>query len=307
MSATPGSTDAMSMETAGKLREIGARIEPAGTAAIYAPLQQLASSDHREIRRDLAYGSHDRNVLDVFGAVGSQDELGARADRPVIVFVHGGGFVRGAKQLEGLPFYDNVMHWAAAQGMVGVNINYRLAPDFQWPSGIEDLTAVVAWLQANISDYGGDSDKVFLWGHSAGAAHVGNYLADRARRRRPANVAGAILTSGFYQLGDEVSAWQAYYGDDVALYAERSSLAALAAADVPLLVNDAELDPENFRSQARLLVDARHEAGKPVRYLHLLGHSHISETYAVGTSDKALSGPVLDFVTDTVGAGGSAL
>ncbi|MBN1239696.1 MAG: alpha/beta hydrolase, partial [Gammaproteobacteria bacterium] len=186
------------------------------------------------------------------------------------------------------------------EGFVGVNINYRLAPQHVWPSGIDDLTALTDWLEANIAGYGGDPGSVVLWGHSAGAAHVADYLAHAATSGREPKVAGAVLTSGFYDLGDEVSVWQAYYGDDVSTYDERSSLPGLLRSDVPLLVTDAELDPENFRVEAEKLTTARAEAGKPVRRVHLPNHSHLSETYAVGTDDRSLSEPVAAFVRDVV-------
>lgn len=282
----------MPEEIARALREIGPVIAPAETAALYAPLHADAALDRVTITRDARYGEHERHVLDVFTA----SPAGSR--RPVLVFVHGGGFTRGAKSTAGSPFYDNVMLWAASEGLVGVNVNYRLAPEHQWPSGIEDLAAIVAWIERNIADHGGDPRRLFLWGHSAGAAHVADYLANAERSGTDAKVAGAILTSGFYDLGDEVSTWQAYYGADVSKYAERSSLPWLAATDVPLFVNDAELDPESFRIETRKLLRLRDEKRKPTRYVHLANHSHISETYAVGTADRSLSAPVLDFIRD---------
>jgi triacylglycerol lipase len=159
------------------------------------------------------------------------------------------------------------------------------------------MAAIVSWLEANIARYGGDPSKIFFWGHSAGAAHVADYLATAANGNRDAGVAGAILTSGFYDLGSEVSVWQAYYGADVSTYPARSSLPGLLETTVPLLVVDAELDdPVNFQAQAEKLTAARAAAGKPVERVHLMGHSHISETYAVGTGDRSLSGPVLAFI-----------
>ena len=212
------------------------------------------------------------------------------------MFVHGGGFARGAKRTDGLPFYDNIGLWAVGADFVGVTLNYRLAPQSTWPSGIEDLTAAVAWLKANVARFGGDPSKIVLWGHSAGAAHVADYVANATKRNADAGIAGAVLTSGFYDLGTEVSVWKVYYGEDVATYAERSSLPGLVATPVPLFVNDAELDPDMFREETDKLVAARAAAGKPVQRLHLQGHSHLSETYAVGTGDRSLSGPVLQFV-----------
>jgi acetyl esterase/lipase len=280
----------MPVAVARELREIGARIETERTAGIYAALQPDGREAGIRIERDLAYGPHERQVLDVFAA------KAAPGGHAVVVFVHGGGFTRGQKSAPGSPFYDNVMFWAVHQGLVGVNINYRLAPAAQWPSGIEDLGRVNDWIHAHIADYGGDPGKVFFWGHSAGAAHVGDYIADRTGRGEPTGLAGAILTSGFYRLGDEVSIGQSYYGDDVSQYAGRSSFDRLVAADLPLFVNDAELDPEPFGPESRALVEARRARGKPVCYVHLPGHSHISETYAVGTPDESLSGPVLEFI-----------
>ena len=291
VSIAPGEPGAMPLEIAAKLEAIGARIDAQRTAEIYAPLHGQEPYVGVTVVRDLRYGPTERNVLDVF----TSSE--AAAGKPVIVFVHGGGFARGAKQTPGAPFYDNVMLWAARASLVGVNINYRLAPEHTWPSGVQDLTAVVAWLKANIADHGGDPERIFLWGHSAGAAHAGDYIATRTLHDKPTGLAGAILTSGFYDLGDEVSVWQAYYGANVSTYAERSSLAGLARADLPLLVTDAELDDaKQFQAQAERLAAARVAAGRPVQYLHLLGHSHLSETYAVGTADESLSAPVAAFI-----------
>jgi acetyl esterase/lipase len=284
----------MPPEIAAQLREIGAKIETQKTLEIYAPLQPKEPYAWLEVARDERYGAAERNVLDVFAAPKASPDR-ARP-KPIVLFVHGGGFARGSKHTEGTPFYDNIGVWAVAYGLVGATMNYRLAPDSTWPSGIEDVGAAVKWLQANAARYGGDPKRIFLWGHSAGAAHVGDYLADAATKGRDAGVAGAILTSGFYDLGKEVSAWKVYYGEDVSKYAERSSLPGLVKSTVPLLVTDAELDPDMFQTESNKLASARAAAGKAVQRVHLDGHSHISETYAVGTADRTLSAPVLDFV-----------
>ena len=289
-SAAPGERGGMPPAIAARLLEIGPGIEPAATAEIYAPVHAAAHDAGHGIIRDCAYGPHERNILDVL----SPDDGAGR--RPVLAFVHGGGFTRGAKNLPGLPFYDNILRWAAGNGLVGVTVNYRLAPDHVWPSGIEDLTAVSEWIQGNIRNFGGDPSRVYFWGHSAGAAHVGDYIADREGSEAPTGLAGAILTSGFYDLGTAESAWSVYYGADVSQYARRSSLPGLASASLPILVNDADLDPEPFRLQAEALTAARRAAGTPVDYLRLRGHSHISETYAVGTEDTTLSAEVRRFI-----------
>jgi triacylglycerol lipase len=282
----------MTASIAAALREIGPKIDGARTAALYTPLQPTEPYSNVTVTRDVHYGPHERHVLDIFtgGA--------ASGERSVVVFIHGGGFTRGAKHTAGSPFYDNVGVWAARHGLVGVTINYRLAPEFQWPSGVEDLTLLTGWLKTHVSTYGGDPARIYLWGHSAGAAHVADYLAHAVQAGTDPGIAGAILTSGFYVLGDQVSIWKDYYGVDVSQYTARASLPSLLKTATPLLVTYAELDPESFQSDSRALIEARARAGKPVRSVRLVGHSHISETYAVGTGDESLSGPVLDFIHD---------
>jgi triacylglycerol lipase len=279
---------------AAALRTIGPRIEGRGTTALYAPLHPKEPYQNVTVTRDVKYGPHERHVLDVFTAPEKGQSKNKR--KAVVVFIHGGGFAAGSKHAPSSPFYDNVGLWAAAHDLVGVTINYRLAPEFTYPSGVEDLARVVDWLHAHIKEYGGDPKKIFLWGHSAGAAHAGAYLAHSVATHKKAGVAGAILTSGFYDLGDTVSVWKAYYGDDVSKYRERSSLYDLAKSPVPLLIVDTELDPDTFKPESDKLAEARAKTGKPVQRLKLADHSHLSEVYAVNTSDVTLSAPVLEFI-----------
>jgi acetyl esterase/lipase len=278
-------------DIAGIIRGIGPKIDTTRTGKLYEPLQQREPYTDAVVTRDVAYGPAPRNTADIF------IPLNHGPRKPVLVFVYGGGFAGGAKHTPGSPFYDNIGRWAAAHNLVGVTANYRLAPQSKYPSGIEDMTALVSWLRAHISQYGGDPQRIFLWGHSSGGAHVADYLAHSARTHQDAHVRGAVLMSAaVYDLGHDVSIWQAYYGDDPARYATESSLPGLVKSPVPLLVTDAELDPDNFQMQADELAKARKVAGRPVERLHVPGHSHLSEAYAIGTADDSVSGPVLKFI-----------
>lgn len=282
MASPPG----MPAEVAAGLHEIGARIEGQRTAALYAPLHAKLVHDSVEVRRNLAYGPHERHRADVFlpKARGT--------GRALVVFVHGGGFARGAKDNPGQFYYDNIGYWAAKQGLVGVTINYRLAPEFQFPAGAQDVERVVGWLRQRAGEWGADPARIFLFGHSAGGAHVADYLA---RTPRPP-VAGAILMSGIYTLGDGVSIWSAYYGEDVSKYPGRTSLPRLIQHRIPMFVAWAELDPENFVPDSEQLVAGRLENRRPTIQLRLPNHSHLSEAYAIGTDDTSLTGPLLDFI-----------
>ena len=72
---------------------------------------------------------------------------GSKKIKPVLLFVHGGGFIAGDKHTEGSPFYSNIGAWAVKNGFTGVNMTYRLAPANPWPAGIEDIRAAVEFIQ----------------------------------------------------------------------------------------------------------------------------------------------------------------
>ena len=269
---------------AARLRQIGAVIETAETGALYAPLHPREPYADVRVVRDAAYGDDPRHRLDVF-----TPQTADGAPRPVFIFVHGGGFVAGNKRSDDSPFYDNLMLWAVANGLVGVNMTYRLAPAHPWPAAQHDIAAALRWVQANIAAHGGDGQRIILAGHSAGAAHLAQYLAHPTLRLGDDGVRGAILISGIY---DTVRAepneyLHAYFGDDPAELAARSALPGLLQAGVPLCIASAELDPPDFQRQAALL-------GVP--HVQLAGHSHISEIFAVGSGDHALGDVMRDFI-----------
>lgn len=276
-------------EVASQLREIGPRIETAKTAQIYNALLPKRLYDGAYATRDLAYGADPKQKLDVFTPA-----AGAARAKPVLVFVHGGGFVGGDKHNGASPLYDNVMVWAARHGMVGVNLNYRLAPANTWPAGADDVGLAVDWIKANIGRYGGDPNRIVLWGHSVGAAHVADYIA--RDQKSGARVKGAILSSGqiYDMTGPNVS--KPYHGADETRYPGMASLAGLLKSRTPLLITSAELDPPAFKAQTTALLAAMRKAGRRPTAIELAGHSHISEIYAIGTPDTDLSGAVQSFV-----------
>lgn len=296
LAATPAALaqTAMPPDIAEKIAAIGRVIDPPKTAPIYAPLHGREPYGGVTIARDVKYGPADRNLLDVFVADG------ATGARPVLVFVHGGGFTGGNKSTPGSPFYDNVPLWAARNGLVGVNMTYRLAPQYPWPAGPEDVGAALRWVAENVSKYGGDPSKVVLFGHSAGATHAGTYAAmPQFHGPKGIGIAGLILTSGIYDLADFPinDGYRSYLGADASLYPARSPIGGLRKLAIPAMVVYAELDPPPFIPQYEKLVAAMADApgGKP-KTLMLPKHSHLSLGYAIGTSDTTLTGPILDFV-----------
>ncbi len=248
------------------------------------------------MQRDIKYGDDPRHLLDVF-----TPQAASTTPRPVFVFVHGGGFVRGDRRGPGSPFYDTLMLWAVRNGMIGVNMTYRLAPKDLWPAGAQDVGQAIRWVNEQIAARGGDPKKVFLMGHSAGAAHVASYVADERFHQVPGSgLAGALMLSGLFLISPELTAQEEptrlYFGADPATYGERSAQNGLLKTKVPLWVGYSELNPPGFVMQSEGLNEALCKAGRCPAFVRFAGHSHMSEIYSIHTDDKVVSDAMLAFV-----------
>ena len=240
------------------------------------------------VLRDVAYGPHERQRLDLH----SGEPLEPGAARPMVLFVHGGGFVAGERRDPVHPFFDNVGAWAASHGWIGATMSYRRAPEHLWPAGAEDVGSAVRALRVLAPRIGGDPDRVILIGHSAGAAHVGGYLAGHGGAVEP-GLAGVVVQSGIY---DPATA-EAEIADIVALYyggRDVSCAPALAELPVPLWLGVGEHDPLVFHDQAA-------RVGAP-RIAD--GHSHFSAVYSLGL-EADYSADVARFLTDALAAAAS--
>jgi len=262
----------------------------ANSWALLKPFHDKVGYNAPKVDRDLAYGDHARHRLDVHT---SGDEKGA----PVLVFVHGGGFVGGDKHVPGAPMYDHVGAWAVRNGWVGVTITYRLAPEFTWPSGAQDVAAAVGWVRDNIASYGGDPTRIVVAGHSAGTVHVASYLVGQGGGSLD-GVKGAGLLSGFYQIPDGAERGELeviYFGDRPS--AEVSSLPGLLETEVPLIFAVAERDPQFSHSQVAALTAAWFAKKNAVpQVIFSEGHNHISQIGSIGVDDLALGAELARFV-----------
>jgi triacylglycerol lipase len=280
-----------------ELIRLGRVVAPPPTEALYTPLSECEPYAEVRVQRDVAYGSDARNLLDIFTPENGQ------TNRPVLVFVHGGAFIRGDRRIGNSPFNDNIAVWAARQGFLGINMTYRLAPVHGWPSAQHDIRFVLAWLRKNAHLLGVDINRVVLMGHSAGAAHVAQYLAfPEFHVASGGGIAGAVMLSGIF---DPSTAkvnppLQAYFGSDELLYPARSAVSGLIATDVPMLLAFAELDPPDFYSQSQQLHTALCQVGKQQHLYQMMGHSHMSEIYSINTQDNALTTILKEFLVNTV-------
>lgn len=286
-------------EMAARLRALGHACSAREVAALYAPLMAAAAHESVQCSTDRAYGEHTRQRLDVYAPSSS----GERA-HPVLVMLHGGGFVRGDKSERA-----NVGFWGARQGFVTVLANYRLAPESRWPSGPEDVVAIWRWVRSNSVRFCGDPARVVLMGESAGAAHVAGACLDRTFQPTDWSIAGAVLLSGPYNPRLEGLARaqfgiatpdprnEPYFGSDPRGWKEASVVERVNTAPFPLLIAYAERDLLQMQVQAGELfarLAANHGFSPSLHCWR--EHNHFSPGFSFGTEDTSVSGVVAGFI-----------
>jgi triacylglycerol lipase len=184
--------------------------------------------------------------------------------------------------------------------MIGINANYRLAPEHQWPVGAEDVGRSIAWARMHAAEYGGNPDRIIVMGHSSGASHVASYVFDK--RFKPSTgsdgVVGAILLSGGYDPTRETTAGRrAYYGEDEATYPDRAAIRHVSESATPIFIGFAEYDPVRFQLEAVNLFAALCERDKRCPAMkQLTGHNHMTEIYHIGPTDQSLTQELIAFV-----------
>ncbi|MCA0942987.1 alpha/beta hydrolase [Salipiger pacificus] len=253
--------------------------------------QMLAGADDAglTVAADQPYGPDPRNLLDLRAPEGA-------AELPVVLLVHGGGFVRGDKG-----DIVNMARWFARQGMVAVTMNYRLAPAAQWPAGAEDVGAALGWLSAHVAEHGGDPSKIVVIGDSAGAMHVADYVFREELQHADDGVIGAVLISPPVAdlRGRDLDPERdlLYYGAK-GDRAAQSVVGAVAGREIPVMIAYAQNEPDVIIDQTRRMIEALAERdGRLPLITSAPGHNHISIVNHFGTADDTFGRDLLGFVT----------
>jgi acetyl esterase/lipase len=177
-------------------------------------LNALVPASGYQLQADIAYGDLPRQKLDIYSP-----KQAVYAQPPVVLFYYGGGWEEGNKA-----DYKFVAEAFTSKGYVVVIPDYRVYPEVKFPAVMEDPAKAAQWVKKHIAQYGGNENKVFLAGHSAGA-HLAvmmslnpEYLAKVGAT--PADFLGTIGLAGPYDFlplksarlkeifGPEAQRWQ---------------------------------------------------------------------------------------------------
>ncbi len=217
------------------------------TSALLLLLSHVETADSVRVVKDVDYvdGQEYKNGkdrLDLYFPEGAKDV-------PVVVFYHGGGLRQGDKNE-----CEHVGRAFASQGVGAVVANYRLSPEVAHPAHVEDASRSVAWVREHIKEYGGNPDRIFLAGHSAGAYLVSLLSTDvrylKARGLSTKSIAGVVPISAFFWV-EKVAPDRPkdVWGADPKLWPEASPAKYVSAGAPPTLLLYADGDDPWRREQ----------------------------------------------------------
>jgi acetyl esterase len=273
------------------------------TLQLFAPLLATEPKDGVNVVRDEAYCTDPKQRLDVYQPQGANN-------LPIVVYFHGGALTAGDKNDPHAistnatsEISANALYYFARHGFLGVNANYRLAPEHVYPAAAQDIGGVVAWLKANAKRFGGNPARIYLVGRSAGALHVATWAFDpEIHGAGGPGVAGVVLISGRLKADSRAddpngSRVPQYFGPDASLYPERSPVNFGAQSTLPTFIVVAEFDnPFLDVYGAELFAKMCAARSRCPRFLRLVGHNHQSSTASLNTADDLLGQEIIDFI-----------
>ncbi|CAG8960653.1 hypothetical protein HYFRA_00013531 [Hymenoscyphus fraxineus] len=286
------------------------------TFQIYTPLLLANKATILSVpRTEHTYGPHPRQKLDVY-----LPPSGDPSSAPILVFYYGGGLTRGDKLNPALPdglVYHNLGSFFAQRGIVTVIPDYRRVnsefggEDAVFPSGGEDVALSLRWVEENLGGEGGKREVVTM-GNSAGGVHTLTFLLEdqfREQRRGYVQGTGKLVLKGAIQLSapthfgraedqDRFDMLKVYFGD-LEKSKEHSALSILQGfkdrgvkkEDVGLpkilgVVGDLDAEEEIVSTMREFQELWKETWGEGIEEKIILGHNHISPTWALMAGEK---------------------
>jgi acetyl esterase/lipase len=253
-----------------------------------------------DVQCNLAYGPEKEHHCDLYRPVEA-----ASQPRPVMVYIHGGGWVTGKKEQQGLP----MMHALAKAGWVCVGIDYRLGKKHRFPAEIDDVKLALAWVAEHIDEYGGDPSFIAVSGGSAGG-HLAS-LAALDPESRPL-VKAAVPIYGVYDFTDHLdirgyARMQPFLermvmpmkmSEDPEFWQQMSPIFRVDPAAPPFFVVQGALDVLAWREEAQAFAERLSEVSESsVTYAQPPGAQHAFELFN-SVRSAATVDAIVAFCTD---------
>lgn len=273
----------------------------------------FTSARGQEIKRDVPYASPalERQVLDIYTPAGAKK-------LPVVFWIHGGGWQAGNKsevKLKPQAFMD--------RGFVFVSTNYRLLPKVDMGTIVADVAKSLGWVHKHIAEYGGDPERIFVMGHSAGAQLAALVCTDdrylKAEEMSLSAIKGCVPVDGdtfdvpaiievaetrwrVHGLPKATFGHRQKFGDDPARHRDLSAVTHVARDKgiPPFLIMYVAGHPDTT-AQAQRLAASLKAAGVPVTLYGARDSYHTRINDDIGLPDDPGTRALFGFVDHTLG------
>jgi len=246
-------------------------------------------------RRNIDYyqgGDRDpvKHKLDIYAPKGTNNA-------PVFVFVHGGAWVQGDKDFWGI--YSAIGKFMASRGIVSAVISYRLSPRVKHPAHAEDVARAISWTHANISKHGGDPNKIFLCGHSAGGHLVSLVTCDESYLKKenidPRCILAVISISGVYEIPKYILG--SVFGTESKVKEQASPIHHVRKGLPPFLILCADRElPMCDSKECQRFQKALKDQGNRVSFEEITSSNHMKIIFDASKPDKSVSEKILNFM-----------
>ncbi len=212
---------------------------------------------------------------------------------PAVLVIHGGGWTRGSR--------DEMAHICkklAGQGFVAVNVDYRLAPAFNFPAPVQDLQQALRWMRANAAEQQIDAGRIALWGYSAGAqlASLLGVLSPGDPNFAEGPRVQAVVSGGTpvdLRKGANSPLISQYIGRPIAevpeLYLQASPIAYVSKDDPPMFLYHGSSDAIVGEINVTRMRGELERAGVPVETYIVHGLGHIAAFFNSGAIDAGIA------------------
>lgn len=243
-----------------------------------------------ECREDVSCGDHPDQVIDIFPADGKDGK-----PAPVFIFIHG-GYWRMLSHKESSFMAENMV----ANGIAVVSVNYSLAPAASIDTIVRQCREAIAWTWRNAADFGGDPDRIFVCGSSAGGHLTGMMVAGGWHDELgvPADVIkGAVPLSGLHDLEPLrhscINEWAQLDTDSAR---RNSPVHHLPDAGCPLILSYGASETAEFKRQSALLAEAWRAKGWQADIFEHPGRNHFDIVFDLRDFDSLLGRKVRDMI-----------
>jgi len=247
--------------------DVESAVDDFGAYAEFFVEESETAREELESHLDVPFGPTVAEHVDIFPA--------DRSNAPVLLFIHG-GYWHSLSSKE----FSFVARGPVSEGVTTVVMNYALCPDVTIDEIVRQSRAVVAWLSDNAEQYGGDSDRIYVSGHSAGGHLTAMLLAtdwEDEYGKPPDIIEGACSISGLFDLEPFPYTWlqpklQLTWGQ----VRRNSPIRHIPDSAPPLIITYGGEEPSEMGRQSEDFLDAWQEAGLEGQYLPQPDDNHFT-------------------------------